>query len=30
MDYERAKQLSQSYYNPHIDKRWAELLNNEH
>ena len=26
----RAKQLSQSYYNPHIDKRWAELLNNEH
>lgn len=27
---ERAKQLSLSYYNPHIDKRWAELLNNEH
>lgn len=26
---ERAKQLSLSYYNPHIDKRWAELLNNE-
>ena len=27
---ERANRLSLSYYNPHIDKRWAELLNNEH